>query len=63
MKKLVSLLLALALSMVIVGAVAEGFDAKQFPKWFEEEGVWRTVNNDKSATGGAKGGFITDMDN
>ena len=60
MKKLVSLMLCLAMVLSVACALAEGFDATQFPKWFEEEGIWRTVNNDKTATGGAKGGFITD---
>lgn len=61
MKKLVSLMLCLAMVLTVAGALAEGFDAAQFPKWFEEEGVWRTIANDTSAKeGGSKGGFITD---
>lgn len=60
MKKLVSLMLCLALALVVAGAMAEGFDASQFSKWFEEEGVWRTLANDTTANGGSAGGFVTD---
>ena len=61
MKKLISLMLCLAMVLTVAGALAEGYDAAQFTKWFEEEGVWRTIANDTSAKeGGAKGGFITD---
>ncbi len=62
MKKTMALVLALALLLGCTAAVAEEtFDASQFTTWFEEEGVWRTVNNDTSAQeGGTKGGFITD---
>lgn len=60
MKKLVSLILAAALLISCTAALAE-FDASEFPTWFEEEGVWRTVTNDTSATeGGTAGGFVTD---
>lgn len=60
MKKLVSLILAAALLISCTAALAE-LDASEFPTWFEEEGVWRTVTNDTSATeGGAAGGFVTD---
>lgn len=60
MKKLMSLMLCLALTFIVAGALAEGFDATQFPKWFEEEGTWRTIANDTTANGGAAGGFVTD---
>ena len=61
MKKIVALLMVLALALPATVALAEGFDAAQFPTWFEEEGVWRTVTNDTSMNeGGSKGGFIMD---
>ena len=60
MKKLVSLFICLAMVLSLAAAVAE-FDAAQFPTWFEEEGVWRTVTNDTSMKeGGTPGGFVTD---
>ena len=61
MKKGILVALALALVLTAALAFAEGFDAAQFPTWFEEEGIWRTVANDTSALeGGAPGGFVTD---
>lgn len=61
MKKLVSLFVCLAMVLALAGAVAEGFDASQFPKWFEEEGTWRTITNDTSMKeGGTAGGFVID---
>ena len=61
MKKLTVLALMLALALSAAAVLAEGFDAAQFPTWFEEEGVWRTVVNDTSMNeGGSPGGFITD---
>lgn len=60
MKKLVSLFICLTMVLSVACAVAE-FDASQFPKWFEEEGTWRTIANDTSMQeGGMPGGFITD---
>ena len=60
MKKLVALLIALALVLSATAALAD-FDAAQFPTWFEEEGIWRTVTNDTSMNeGGSKGGFVQD---
>jgi hypothetical protein len=35
------------------------FDARKFPTWFEEEGTWRTIQNDRPANN-QPGGFITD---
>jgi outer membrane murein-binding lipoprotein Lpp len=35
------------------------FDASYFPTWFEEEGTWRTIQNDRPENNQA-GGFITD---
>ncbi len=62
MKKIFSLLLAVSLVLSLgVGVMAEAFDAANFPTWFEEEGVWRTINNDTSGRdGGTPGGFVTD---
>lgn len=60
MKRFLSCALLLAL-MLPLAAGAVDFDAKYFPTWFEEEGVWRTITNDTSnKEGGAAGGFITD---
>lgn len=38
---------------------AERFDARQFPQWFYQEGVWRTLEIANALTG-HPGGFITD---
>ncbi|KPU43335.1 hypothetical protein OXPF_27760 [Oxobacter pfennigii] len=38
---------------------AKVFDASKFPKWFEEEGTWRTVENANTANN-HPGGFIKD---
>lgn len=38
---------------------AQVFDARYFPTWFEEEGTWRTVQNDNPANN-QPGGFVTD---
>lgn len=35
------------------------YDAAQFVKWFEEEGTWRTIQNDNPAKT-QPGGFVTD---
>lgn len=60
MKKLLTLVLAAAMMLSVVCALADQIDTKDFTKWFEEEATWRTISNDKSASGGDKGGFITD---
>ena len=60
-KRLTVLALTLALAFSAAAVLAENFDATQFPTWFEEEGVWRTVVNDTSMReGGSVGGFVTD---
>ena len=60
MKRTLAFVLFLALMLPLI-AGASAFDAKQFPTWFEEEGVWRTITNDTlGKEGGAAGGFITD---
>lgn len=60
MKKVVALVLTLALMLPCVAAFAE-YDAASFVTWFEEEGTWRTITNDSSAKeGGTAGGFVTD---
>ena len=40
-------------------AAVREFDARQFPRWFYEEGVWRTIELANALTG-HPGGFITD---
>ncbi len=40
-------------------AEASVFDASKFPKWFEEEGTWRTVQNENLANN-QPSGFIKD---
>ncbi len=62
MKKITALLLVLTFALSLsVGVSAAEFDAAQFTTWFEEEGVWRTINNDTtSLDGGTAGGFVTD---
>lgn len=62
MKRTLAFVLVLTLALPLF-AIAETapFDASYFPKWFEEEGVWRTITNDTSMSeGGTAGGFITD---
>lgn len=62
MKKFLALILTVSLLLGLsASALAEAFDASQFVTWFEEEGVWRTINNDTSnQEGGTKGGFVTE---
>ena len=43
-----------------LGSRAQGFNARQFPAWFYEEGVWRTLEI-ASALTGHPSGFITDI--
>lgn len=40
-------------------AASQVYDASKFPQWFEEEGTWRTIQNDNPDKGQA-GGFVTD---
>lgn len=60
MKKVFALLLAAAMILTASCAFADQIDTKDFTKWFEEEATWRTITNDQSANGGAKGGFVAD---
>ena len=47
MKKLISLLLVLALSLGMIAALAEDFDPAQLLDWYDEHPeVWMTVKND-----------------
>jgi len=69
--KVIALCIALALTLGVFTAcraaqaqggrdgVARGFDARQFPRWFYEEGVWRTLEIANALTG-HPGGFVTE---
>ncbi len=47
MKKLVSLLLALALSLGVISALAEDYDPAKLLEWYDDHPeIWMTVNND-----------------